>query len=101
MKNDEFEILYNRYSTELYIYALSLCKDHHLSQDLVSETFCKALLSIDINQHYIKFWMFRVCKNLYLDYLRKNKYLQDIDINFNKLLVEENALEKIILSEER
>ncbi|MGH4124219.1 MAG: RNA polymerase sigma factor [Clostridium sp.] len=101
MKNDEFEILYNRYSTELYIYAISLCKDHNLSQDLVSETFCKALLSIDSSTKYIKFWMFRVCKNLYLDYLRKNKYLQDIDINFNKLLVEENALEKIILSEER
>jgi RNA polymerase sigma factor (sigma-70 family) len=101
VKNDEFEILYNRYSTELNIYALSLCKDHHLSQDLVSETFCKALLSIDSSQEYIKFWMFRVCKNLYLDYLRKNKYLQDIDINFNKPLVEENALEKIILSEER
>ena len=101
VKNDEFEVLYNKYSAELYIYALSLCKDHHLSQDLASETFFKALLSIEDSQDYIKYWLFRVCKNLYLDYLRKNKCLQDIEINANKLLVEDNTLDKIILSEQR
>jgi RNA polymerase sigma factor (sigma-70 family) len=101
VKNDEFEILYKKYSTELYIYALSLCKDHHLSQDLVSETFFKALLSIEYSQVYIKYWLFRVCKNLYLDYFRKSKCLQDIEINLNKLLVEDNTLDKIILNEDR
>lgn len=101
MKNDEFEVLYKRYSAELYVYALSLCKDHHLSQDLVSETFFKALLSIENSQGYIKYWLFRVCKNLYLDHLRKNKYLQDIEISINKLSVEDNTLDKIILNEDR
>ena len=101
VKNDEFEVLYKRYSAELYIYALSLCKDHHLSQDLVSETFFKALLTIDSSQEYIKYWLFRVCKNLYLDHFRKNKYMQDIDISINKLSVEDNTLDKIILNEDR
>jgi RNA polymerase sigma-70 factor (ECF subfamily) len=101
VKNDEFEVLYKKYSAELYIYALSLCKDHHLSQDLVSETFFKALLSIECSPRYIKYWLFRVCKNLYLDHLRKNKYLQDIEISINKLLIEDNTLDKIILNEQR
>jgi RNA polymerase sigma-70 factor (ECF subfamily) len=101
VKNDEFEVLYKKYSAELYIYALSLCKDHHLSQDLVSESFFKALLSIEDSQNYIKYWLFRVCKNLYIDHLRKNKYLQDIEISINELLVEDNTLDKIILNEER
>jgi RNA polymerase sigma-70 factor (ECF subfamily) len=101
VKNDEFEVLYKKYSAELYIYALSLCKDHHLSQDLVSETFFKALLSIECSPGYIKYWLFRVCKNLYLDHLRKNKYLQDIEISINKLLIEDNTLDKIILNEQR
>lgn len=101
VKNDEFEVLYKKYSAELYIYALSLCKDHHLSQDLVSETFFKALLSIEYSLGYIKYWLFRVCKNLYLDHLRKNKCLQDIEINTNKLLVEDNTLDRIILNEQR
>jgi RNA polymerase sigma factor (sigma-70 family) len=101
VKNDEFEVLYKKYSTELYIYALSLCKDHHLSQDLVGETFFKALLSIESSQGYIKYWLFRVCKNLYLDHLRKNKYLQNVEVNIDELLVEDNTLDKIILNEQR
>jgi RNA polymerase sigma-70 factor (ECF subfamily) len=101
VKNDEFEILYKKYSAEIYIYALSLCKDHHLSQDLVSETFFKALLSIESSQEYIKFWLFRVCKNLYLDNLRKNKHLQDMDVNRANLLIEDNTLDSIIHNEQR
>lgn len=101
MKNDEFEIIYKKYSAELYIYALSLCRNHHLSQDLVSETFFKALLSIVDSHGHIKYWLFRVCKNLYLDYLRKNKYLQDIEIDLDKLFVEDSTLDKIILNEQR
>lgn len=101
MKNDEFEIIYKKYSAELYIYALSLCRNHHLSQDLVSETFFKALLYIVDSPGHIKYWLFRVCKNLYLDYLRKNKYLQDIEIDLDKLFVEDSTLDKIILNEQR
>ena len=101
MKNNELENLYSKYSTELYIYALSLCKDHYLSQDLVSETFYKALLSIENMQEYIKYWLFRVCKNQYLDYLRENKSLQDVEMNFDGLLVEDNTLEIIMINDER
>lgn len=101
MKNDDFEMLYKKYNKELYIYALSLCKDHHLSQDLVSETFFKALLSLDISEGYFKYWLFRVCKNLYLDYLKKNSRLEDMDSNANKLSIEDNVLDKIISNEER
>lgn len=101
VKNDELEILYNKYSKELYIYALALCKDHHLSQDLVSETFFKALLSMENSQVYIKYWLFRVCRNLYLDYLKKNKHIQDIQANINILSIEDNTLDKIILNEDR
>lgn len=101
VRKDELELLYNKYSKELYIYALSLCKDHHLSQDLVSETFFKAMLSMESRGEYIKYWLFRVCKNLYLDYLKKNKCLQDIESNMNKLLVEDTTLDKIILNEDK
>lgn len=101
MKNDELEILYKKYFTELYVYALSLCKDHHLAQDLVSETFFKALLSIEESEEYIKYWLFRVCKNLHLDYLRKNKCLQNIESNLDKLFAEDNTLNKLIFSEQR
>ncbi|MFA6941618.1 MAG: RNA polymerase sigma factor [Clostridiaceae bacterium] len=101
MRNDQLEVLYSRYYKELYVYSFSLCKDNYLAQDLVNETFFKALLSIDNIQNYIKFWLFRVCKNLYLDYLKKNKRLQDIELHIGELFQEDNTLDKIIKSEER
>jgi len=101
VNNDDLEFLYNKYNRDLYIYALSLCKDHHLSQDLVSETFFKALLSLDIGEGYIKYWLFRVCKNLYLDYLKKNSRLEDMESSVNKLAIEDSTLDKIILNEDR
>lgn len=101
MRNDELESLYRKYSSELYIYALSLCKNHHLSQDLVSDTFFKALLSLENKQLYIKYWLFRVCKNVYLDYLKKNKRFLDGEIGENKLIAEDNTLDKIIHNEEQ
>lgn len=101
MNNDNFEILYKKHNRELYIYALSLCKDYHLSQDLVSETFFKALLSLDIGEGYIKYWLFRVCKNLYLDYIKKNSRLEDMELSATKLSIEDDTLDKIILNEDR
>jgi len=101
VRNDQLEVLYSRYYKELYVYSFSLCKDNYLAQDLVNETFFKALLSIDNIQNYIKFWLFRVCKNLYLDYLKKNKRLQDIELHIGELFQEDNTLDKIIKSEER
>lgn len=84
MKDSSLEKLYNMYSYELYLYALSLCKNHHLAQDLVSDTFYKALLSLEKRNIEIKYWLFRVCKNTWIDNLKKKRYdlfsLNDVDI---------------------
>lgn len=73
MINDKIEELYIKYHKEVYLYAYSLCKNHHISQDLTSDTFYKAYLSMNSEVEYIKYWLFRVCKNQYIDYLRKSK----------------------------
>ena len=77
MLGDALEKLYVKYYKELYIYAFSLCKDYHMAQDLASATFYKAILSFENNESYIKFWLFRVCKNLFLYYIRKDKEFSD------------------------
>ncbi len=101
MKNNKLEQIYIKYHIELYLYALSLCQNHHQAQDLVSETFYKALLSLDHNKDYIKFWLFRVCKNIFLDNIRKNKHLIKID-NIEELVsLEESPIDKLINSDER
>lgn len=102
MINNQLEKLYIKYHRELYLYAFSLCRDHHLAQDLTSETFFKAILSLnDNNIQYIKYWLFRVCKNLFLDYARKDKEYSNTEGLENILTIEETPLDKIIDSEEK
>lgn len=100
MINDEMEKLYIKYYRELYLYAFSLCKNYHLAEDLTNDTFFKAYLSID-NESYIKYWLFRICKNLYLDYLKKNREYCNEDIINLTLTNNETPLDKIIKAEEK
>lgn len=94
------EKLYIKYHRELYLYAFSLCKNHHLAQDLTSDTFFKAYLSID-DVSYFKYWLFRVCKNLYLDYLKRNSKYSSVTILEATLYSDETPLDKMIESEEK
>lgn len=94
------EKLYIKYHRELFLYAFSLCKNYHLAQDLTSDTFFKAYLSLD-DVSYFKYWLFRVCKNLYLDSLKgKREYCSD-NILENTLSNNKTPLDKIIESEEK
>jgi RNA polymerase sigma-70 factor (ECF subfamily) len=95
------EKIYNKYYTEIYLYAFSLCKDHYIAQDLTGDTFYKAMLSIDDTIQHIKYWLLRVCKNLFLDYVRKNSRLSIGDGLEDILSTEESPLDKIIENEEK
>ena len=91
---------YIKYYRELDLYAFSLCKNHHLAQDLTSDTFFKAYLSLD-DVSYFKYWLFRVCKNLYLDHLKRNREYSSENILERTLSTFETTLDKIIESEEK
>lgn len=95
------EKLYDKYYTEIYLYAFSLCKDHYIAQDLTSDTFFKAMLSLDDSIQYIKYWLLRVCKNLFFDYVRKNSTLSIAGGLENSISMEETPLDRIIESEEK
>lgn len=64
MVTDDLENLYIKYHRELYLYAFSLCKNYHLAEDLTSDTFFKAMISLDEESSYIKYWLFRARKKL-------------------------------------
>lgn len=99
LTNNQLEELYNKYHRELYLYSLSLCRNHHQAEDLASETFFKALMSLDEDTPYIKYWLIRVCKNLFLDNVRKNKEYSSL--NEDLLVTDETPLDNLIDSDER
>lgn len=101
MKNDQLEQLYIKYFNELYLYAFSLCKNHHLAQDLTSDAFFKAYLSLDDDVEYFKYWIFRVCKNLYFDYLKKEKRFASKYSTEDSQFSNDTPLDKLIKTEEK
>jgi len=50
---------------------------------------------------YFKYWIFRVCKNLYFDFLRKEKEYSSENKLENIIFNNETPLDKIIESEEK
>jgi RNA polymerase sigma factor (sigma-70 family) len=77
----EFEDIYNKYFKDVYLYAYSLSGDKHIAEDITSETFMKAVKSIDSFKGTcdIRVWLCQIAKNGYFSYLRKNNKLVELD----------------------
>ena len=79
-----WEELYEQYDKELLRYASGLCRDSEQAQDLVQETFVKALQSggalEDLGPSQQRAWLYKTLKNLFFDRCRRarleNAYLQ-------------------------
>lgn len=75
MDHDVLEELYRRHYSAAMLYCVSLCGDEHMAQDFVSDAFVKAYLSLPNDVPSFQYWLLRVCKNLWIDHLRKQKFL--------------------------
>lgn len=101
MDNRILQILYEKYYQEIFLYLLSLSYDSLLAEDLVQETFLKAILSLDEKHPNIRAWLYRVARNLYFNEKKKldRNVLTD---SFDENIKDEKAdslLEKLIDSQ--
>ena len=99
--------LFQNHWTDVYSFAKSKTRNHHQAEDLTCETFIKAFLKFETYNPSQKFknWIFTICKNTFLDTLRKQgnavTYLEDqlyFEVNDTKpspvdlLILKENYL---------
>ena len=81
-KVTEIERIYKAYFNDVYLFILSLSKDEHIAEEIASETFFKAMNSL--NQFKgnceLRVWLCQIAKNCYYSYLRKNKKTEAITI---------------------
>ena len=67
--------IYERYYPELLKYCMGACRDKELAEDLVQETFLKALQNADIFEDLgpsqCRAWLYRTMKNLLYDRYRR------------------------------
>lgn len=76
MEKDILERLYRKHTKAVYLYLYSLCHDHGLAEDLMQETFLRALCSIELAREEVLPWLLRVARNLYLDVWRREKRMR-------------------------
>mgnify|MGYP005795828449 CR=1 FL=1 len=98
MERDALEWLYETYYRQVYLYALSLCRNGTQAEELTSDTFYRALLSVGETKEHMKYWLLRVCKNCWYDWLRKQK--RQSDAPFPQVAVPEEALSMVLQKEE-
>ena len=103
MDNEILLKLYSFYQKELYLYLYSLCGDWYLAEDLLHETFLKALLALPDGHTNMRAWLYMVARNLF--YNQRKKKSREILMNEQEYLPEkktdEELLEKIIEEENR
>ena len=98
MKHDAIEELFVTHYNDALLYTISLTKNAPLAEDIVSDAFYTALRTADDTVYHFKTWLLKVCRNLYLNRLRKNRRLEPLDESLADR--SESVLEQIIRKEE-
>lgn len=77
----DFEQIYTIYFKPVYLYMMQLSGNEHVAEEITSETFYKALNSIDSfrGDCDMRVWLCQIAKNTYCSYLKKNKRVLHID----------------------
>ena len=77
----ELEQIYRTYFKSIYLYLLKLSSNESIAEELTSETFFKAINSINTfrGECDIRVWLCQIAKNNYYTYLKKNKKVLSIE----------------------
>jgi RNA polymerase sigma-70 factor, ECF subfamily len=71
------------YLDSLYSYAMVLTRNHAEAEDLVQETYVRALPAMNRlrSESNVKGWLFRILRNAWLNHLRKRRTSPEIMLN--------------------
>lgn len=77
----EFEKIYSTYFNDVFRYIRKLSDDEHIAEEITSETFFKAMRSIDSfrGECDLRVWLCQIAKNSYYSYIKKSGRLTSID----------------------
>lgn len=95
--------LYESYFNDIYRFLLSLCRNHHTTEDLLQETFYRAYLYLEnYNGEHVKTWLFTVARNTFIDHYRKQKRTILKDWSFFRQYRDKHKqpLEQVVLDEQ-
>lgn len=80
----DFDEIYAEYFSGVYKFALSLCQNPLLAEEITQETFFKALKSINSfkGECEISTWLCKIAKNTFYDHVKKQNRRSDLPLEF-------------------
>jgi RNA polymerase sigma-70 factor, ECF subfamily len=76
----DFHSLYQQHAPQVHRFALFLCGDSALADDITSDTFVRAWTARGkIREATVKSYLFTIARNLYRDHLRRNKRFTELE----------------------
>ena len=95
----DFQQVYDLYFRDIYRYALSLCHDPHIAEEVTQETFYKALSGLQKfdGKCKVSVWLCQIARNTYISMRRKDKHMEhsaDIAALVSKTDMEEHFTER-------
>ena len=100
MDNKLLRELYNKHYRDLYLYLYSMCRNREIAEDLVQETFLKAILSLSESHCNFQAWLYMVARNLYFNFAKKEKSKLNLDDISTTPSREAPLIESIVDNEE-
>ena len=102
------EALYQRYYKELYIFVFSLCGSESVTDDILQDTFLKALLTLKDSHTNMRAWLYVVARN----YNKQKKQMtieasdfehaaMEVHISRREDLIQSDILEEVLHKEEK
>jgi len=79
----DFEKLYHTYFHDVYLYIRRLSGDEHIAEEITSETFFKAMHSIDSfrGECDVRVWLCQIAKNSYYTHMKKAGRVQKCNLD--------------------
>lgn len=99
--NNEFDEIYRQYAGDVYRFALRLCHNEALAQDIVQDTMLKAVQSIDRfdGKCSLKTYLCTIARNLYFNHLKRadnrNLPLDEAAEQSSEITVEQQTLDRL------
>ena len=77
----DFEQLYDTYFNDVYLYILRLSGNEHIAEEITSDTFFKAMKSINSfrGDCDVRVWLCQIAKNRYYSHLKKSKRVEHVE----------------------
>ncbi len=94
----DYTLLYENHYKRLYLTVFTMIKDHYLSEDIIQETFIKAIEKADSisDEGKIGAWLTTIARRTTIDFIRKEKRSDYTPLDEEIVMGEEGIVKKSV-----